>query len=1306
MTYSRHSKLTIGIRVIVVCAACGTHGETFSEDGMLRVNTIPIQPPPTERASIGSLADGLHAYLSFDRHLVSLPPMGTSMTAVFNRNSAAYLPDLTRVAPDEPRFFPGRFGGSIFIESAWRHIRVGNQFPQTLANVTGGLADFIPVGSVRLSSTTGLLDASALRIDVGAAGGGVSTHPLETIPAKRQTISLYARGGAGTRLALVAKMEGVDKPLGTSVGMLSEEWTRFEVDYALPDKAETGPWPGQDRTPPIRLVATIDQRGWFLIDALMLESHLGYSGRCGASSWTAGNQTRDGERLHLPPPPNAEAGTLAFWASRLGDIQWRVLLCIDNGTGWSPDLRLDLRDNRRIQLVMGKDKKTVASANLPSAIQPGVWHHFVVTWDAVGGRVYVDGERVVVAVCEQPRLTSRVNIGGVGNNFSPALCADMLMDEFALWNRTLTDDEVTALFNRNMPLGSGIDTTLMIEDHERVGVFARDQRERLWPLSIVNNGAEPIREPIATFSIPGVFETRRELREIPSGQTLDVLLAWPPALIEPGAYEAVVTVSTDRQKREIRRSIEVVRAREPEANAHVIPWGEFSDDLRDLGFTSGAVSDHSPQAIETITRYGLYTVLRQNLTGRSEDGEDSFVDASGRIRAIDQRAPGPLADVDRQIQNFAGQMRLLPDVRHVIINCENQWSWHNDFRPATVAGVQTCFGLDLNRWRVEARRYAAAVHPGGRLSQRLNDDPPVPPSGILAPDDPFYAYHRWWHSGAVGNEIFLNDRIAVGTRKQSPHVQFVGEPVLRRPSIRAFQEMDLVQEWFYYGDPARAIWVQEATAAVARGSRANIGGMPQFLLKPGMAAPYGGLPTPDMFREAVWHCLARPMRGLTYWNHWTAIHRRDADNIKTQEEIDALLGAAPSWKEAAARVDVKGEHSSVFLFIPELRETIRRLHHDEVAPLGALIPRWENVPRRIAIYRSFAGELFNNVRWRDVTPLERMILEMQTPFDILYDEDFEDNDDLLNGYHLVAISQAPAIIQPAFVQLSAFALQGGLVVVDDLFKADIPQAVRVDSGSHAAGLARLAKREQELLSLYRDPIHPNYIEGMEQAARQIADESASCGTDVTNLFKPNKAGITTTTRAVFPNLLHAQGAHYLVAVNMLRRPGRHYGHFGKVREDGVAQTAQFTFDPAIGTVAYDLLNSTQIALRTGRDQSSLELDLPPSGGRVLVFLHEPIGRLTLDPVREDRLNRGQWLRLSARLSGESGLAVPGIIPVRVVIVGPDGQPLDMSRYDAFVNGAWSLDIPMTFNQPGGTYQLVLTELASGSRAQQSWIMGH
>ena len=63
--------------------------------------------------------------------------------------------------------------------------------------------------------------------------------------------------------------------------------------------------------------------------------------------------------------------------------------------------------------------------------------------------------------------------------------------------------------------------------------------------------------------------------------------------------------------------------------------------------------------------------------------------------------------------------------------------------------------------------------------------------------------------------------------------------------------------------------------------------MPQFLFKTGMAAPFNGLPTKDMFREAVYLVASRPMHVITFWNTGRALIKGDS---LSPEEIVKLAG--------------------------------------------------------------------------------------------------------------------------------------------------------------------------------------------------------------------------------------------------------------------------------------------------------------------------------------------------------------------------------------------------------------------------------
>ena len=114
------------------------------------------------------------------------------------------------------------------------------------------------------------------------------------------------------------------------------------------------------------------------------------------------------------------------------------------------------------------------------------------------------------------------------------------------------------------------------------------------------------------------------------------------------------------------------------------------------------------------------------------------------------------------------------------------------------------------------------------------------------------------------------------------------------------------------------------------------------------------------------------------------------------------------------------------------------------------------------------------------------------------------------------------------------------------------------------------------------------------------------------------------------------------------------------------------------------------------------VELPAGGGRVLVLLPEPIEKLTLRRDRGTEPARGSLVRLRAELSGPSGRPVPGVIPLRLTVTNPDGQASDFSRYGAFTEGRWHVDLPVELNALPGSYRAEVTDLAAGQKQRAEW----
>ena len=168
-------------------------------------------------------------------------------------------------------------------------------------------------------------------------------------------------------------------------------------------------------------------------------------------------------------------------------------------------------------------------------------------------------------------------------------------------------------------------------------------------------------------------------------------------------------------------------------------------------------------------------------------------------------------------------------------------------------------------------------------------------------------------------------------------------------------------------------------------------------------------------------------------------------------------------------------------------------------------------------------------------------------------------------------------------------------------------------------------------------------------------------------------------------------------MNDLRQRGRHYGHFGRVLEDGVAQTARLVIDRSLGEAAYELLTCRRLSLEGEGARWRCSLDLPPAGGKVILFVPQPIAALQLGVKRASRIKQGGTARVEAALRDPSGKKLPGVIPARLEVLRPDGSRDGFSHYTAFRRGELAFDYPVPANAPVGPWCVEVRDLAAGLR---------
>jgi hypothetical protein len=1281
-----------------------------------------LLPGVLRAAEPDALGLGLVGYLAFEGDLRSVTPAGEESEAGFARHSQAFTDDLQATPVNQPRFAEGRFGLGILVEpgsESEARYDARNWLPPETAQVIprgGAVLPFSAVGG----AAVGVIQATdaeargrrepilegkaALHVTCPAVGSGVETRSPVAVLNGSYTASVYVRGDPGSPADDRVQLQLLDSTSGAVLGSVEQpvtaDWCRLQLN------AEIGTFSrdvAKQASTPLSLRLSARRAGQIMVlDAFMLEMRGGYSyaGTGRASSWLPGQAWRDAEVIDvddLRPCFAGQTGSAALWLSLRGGPQtWRTLFELAGPNRWEPYLQVALLDDRRLRL--GQRHEAPADVLAEVDVGAAVWHHLTVTWTADHATVYLDGAQVAeLSGLSIPATPTAIHLASGG----PNAAANAVLDEVLLYDRALSGADILRLARAERPAAGLALPTVTLRPQRFIETIAHGLTPQPWRCELRNRGPAAVRDVDVTFRLGSSLALTRRLEAVAAGAAAAVEYTFL-ADLAVGTYPLTVTATAgDRELARFQRHVDITPAPEPPGNLQILPWRRTFD--RSYGFTCGG-----GDLAETM-RQGLGWAPHHQYLGtpRALEGEDLVRDMNDRPGRARFSSPYLAELVRREAARYAERLAGVPAARAVTFNSETQWIWSHDYTPENVLWVRQTFHLDLDVWRQPPKGDPDAHQlPFGRLRPAIAGIVP-PADHIVDTADPFYTYHRWFHGPRAPTESFLNQALSDEVLARRPDVLTIQEPILRRPAVRAFDRVSIAQEWFYCEDPLRAVMVQEGLNAAVRGTGLRPSGMPQFLFKAGGAAPYNAVPTADLFREAAWLCALQPIRLLTYWN-FEVVPRADFENayhrLQTQAQIEAQFGSAePSWDEARRVLAATPELARKLLpWTPELVTAFSRFHRDEVGPLGALIPEWRNRPRRVALLRSFASQLYGEVRWPGTTWLETCLLNSGVPFDMLLDEDFETGSDPLAAYQLVVVSAAACLPRPAVEALQRFAARGGVIATDPETRVALPGA-RVLRPADAAGAGtRPAEATARPPAPAGDAADPQVVEAMANPLQAGGPRGLAEPAFLAIFDQAVRPEARTLSPFTWLNLLEAEGVCYIGVVNDLRVHGPLYGHFGTVRETGVPHNALVEFSSGLGSVAYDLLAHQPVPVSAAGPASTVTLDLPPGGARLIVLLPATIGRLELQAQVEPVAwgdHRGRQVAVHATLQDEQGRIVPGLIPATLTWRPPDGSRSDFSHHTAFRRGVLDAALPVLANGPTGTWRLHLLERASGRTAE-------
>ncbi len=147
---------------------------------------------------------------------------------------------------------------------------------------------------------------------------------------------------------------------------------------------------------------------------------------------------------------------------RANDVS-NTVLSMGNSGDTDPYWRILLAGNR---LQFHPRTSWTDSTDLVSTtvVNGGNWHHFAISMSD-GMRLYVDGrlEAQEIRVLDGPMTTNIITIGALGRTIKEAYFNGTI-DDVRIYNRALTQDEITGLYNLGTPIKINTTPTTLVDD--------------------------------------------------------------------------------------------------------------------------------------------------------------------------------------------------------------------------------------------------------------------------------------------------------------------------------------------------------------------------------------------------------------------------------------------------------------------------------------------------------------------------------------------------------------------------------------------------------------------------------------------------------------------------------------------------------------------------------------------------------------------------------------------------------------------------------------------------------------------------
>ena len=601
-----------------------------------------------------------------------------------------------------------------------------------------------------------------------------------------------------------------------------------------------------------------------------------------------------------------------------------------------------------------------------------------------------------------------------------------------------------------------------------------------------------------------------------------------------------------------------------------------------------------------------------------------------------------------RMEKLAHLLKNYPSVNGFLLNSENENIAEPDYSPAGQNRAERELGFKMP---LPENLGEDKDNTDGRLI-RVPQEVKAQTPAVFPDNNEWYCFFKWFWQRGYGDNI-LNEELKNIIKKHIPNAVVTHDPFRDVPLFYRNKGLDQVGTWFYaHPDASESLGMVETLVTAARDESTSKGiniGASLWLYGEQICPAkdrYAGVQPTDVITQSDWVTFSRIPAAI---EHFSISH--------------LMPSQKPEYKQ------------------DNTYEKLAQFSKEVLQPFWPFVSRLERAPRRCAMLISFSSQLFGNTIWGGYGYTSGYgcyaALQMaHIPTDILFDENIQRGE--LNKYDVLYLHQISHLPESIFTRIVEFAKNGGTVVCGKPFAERIPGAIAFEMD-----MSRRCKA-----SWYN-------IRRGEGFTADIVYQDMLKNADAIRKLLGNKVQrfVDSDSPEVFLNVLEKNGARYIFVVNDKRTFGDYVGEkYRAIMEKGLPQTVMLALNTENQAV-YDLMSQRKIDAVSKGPQQIVTVDLKPAWGTILAIYPQEIK--FIDLILPQELEAGKKAQIVITVASQDGTPIPGVQPLAVTILEPDGKKNEYSGYFAANNGRCQVPFVPAINDLPEKWSVSVTELSSG-----------